>query len=60
MCNATAPTRRTHVNAQVRRTLAQEIRKADDSKALDRRALTALVHTKQQKVMSVESVRIAQ
>jgi hypothetical protein len=34
----------------VRRTLAQEIRKADDSKALDRRALTALVHTKQQKL----------
>jgi hypothetical protein len=47
------PDEKDHVNAQVRRTLAQEIRKADDSKALDRRALTALVHTKQQKVMSM-------
>jgi hypothetical protein len=35
MCNATA-LEKDHVNAQVRRTLAQEIRKADDSKALDR------------------------
>jgi hypothetical protein len=53
-----APTRRDHVNAQVRRTLAQEIRKADD-KALDRRHLRHWC-IPAESYEYVESVRIAQ